>query len=83
MKLKTLVFTLFLVSASSFAQKVKYSKEEIKKMEQYLFNEGFNAPSVKNFYRNIKGRNNTQRFLQQNRYEKRSDFRGYPERQHF
>ncbi|MCF2221619.1 hypothetical protein H9Q08_20330 [Chryseobacterium sp. PS-8] len=47
MKLKTLVFTLFLVSASSFAQKVKYSKEEIKKMEQYLFNEGFNAPSVK------------------------------------
>lgn len=47
MKLKTLVFTLFLVSTSSFAQKVKYSKEEIKKMEQYLFNEGFNAPSVK------------------------------------
>ncbi|QWA37703.1 hypothetical protein [Chryseobacterium sp. ZHDP1] len=47
MKLKTLVFTLFLVSTASFAQKVKYSKEEIKKMEQYLFNEGFNAPSVK------------------------------------
>ncbi|WP_394666802.1 hypothetical protein [uncultured Chryseobacterium sp.] len=47
MKLKTLVFTLFLVSTASFGQKVKYSKEEIKKMEQYLFNEGFNAPSVK------------------------------------
>jgi hypothetical protein len=47
MKLKTLLLALFLVSTASFAQKVKYSKEEIKKMEQYLFNEGFNAPSPK------------------------------------
>ena len=47
MKLKTLLLALFLVSTASFAQKVKYSKEEVKKMEQYLFNEGFNAPSPK------------------------------------
>ncbi|WEK69377.1 MAG: hypothetical protein P0Y62_16275 [Candidatus Chryseobacterium colombiense] len=47
MKLKSLLFTLFLVSTASFAQKVKYSKEEIKKMEQYLFNEGFSGPSPK------------------------------------
>ncbi|WP_027380170.1 hypothetical protein [Chryseobacterium daeguense] len=47
MKLKTLLFALLLVSAASFAQKVKYSKDEIKKMEMYLFNEGFNAPSPK------------------------------------
>jgi len=47
MKLKTLVLALVLASTASFAQKVKYSKEEIKKMEQYLFNEGFNTPSPK------------------------------------
>lgn len=47
MKFKSLLLALFLVSTSSFAQKVKYSKEEIKKMEQYLFNEGFNMPSPK------------------------------------
>lgn len=47
MKLKTLLLSLFLVSTASFAQKVKYSKEEIKKMEQYLFNEGFSGPSPK------------------------------------
>jgi uncharacterized protein YdeI (BOF family) len=68
MKLKTLVFTLFLVSTASFAQKVKYSKEEIKKMEQYLFNEGFNAPSVKKASTVISKDGTTQRFLQQNRY---------------
>ncbi|UZT96965.1 hypothetical protein ODZ84_17410 [Chryseobacterium fluminis] len=45
MKLKALLFALSLVSVTSFAQKVKYSKEEIKKMEMYLFNEGFNTPS--------------------------------------
>lgn len=48
MKLKTLLLALCLVSVYSFAQdKVKYSKEEIKKMEMYLFNEGFNTPSPK------------------------------------
>ncbi|MFC3160673.1 hypothetical protein SAMN05443633_10512 [Chryseobacterium arachidis] len=47
MKLKKMLLALFLVSTASFAQKVKYSKEEIKKMEQYLFNEGFNTPSPK------------------------------------
>lgn len=47
MKIKALLFVLCLVSATTFAQKTKYSKEEIKKMEQYLFNEGFNAPSPK------------------------------------
>jgi len=47
MKLKTMLLALFLVSTASFAQKVKYSKEEIKKMEQYLFNEGFNTASQK------------------------------------
>ena len=45
MKLKALLFALSLVSVTTFAQKVKYSKEEIKKMEMYLFNEGFNTPS--------------------------------------
>mgnify|MGYP000993595596 CR=1 FL=1 len=47
MKLKSMLLALFLVSTASFAQKVKYSKEEIKKMEKYLFNEGFNSPSPK------------------------------------
>ncbi|WP_029298637.1 hypothetical protein [Chryseobacterium hispalense] len=47
MKLKTLMLAFVLVSTASFAQKVKYFKEEIKKMEQYLFNEGFNMPSPK------------------------------------
>ncbi|MDQ1094861.1 MULTISPECIES: hypothetical protein [Chryseobacterium] len=45
MKLKTFTLALLLAATSAFAQKVKYSKEEIKKMEQYLFNEGFNIPS--------------------------------------
>jgi hypothetical protein len=47
MKLKILLLTLCLASTATFAQKVKYSKEEIKKMETYLFNEGFNSPSPK------------------------------------
>ena len=47
MKLKALLLALCLVSITSFAQKVKYSKEEVKKMEMYLFNEGFNTPSPK------------------------------------
>ncbi|EJL70995.1 hypothetical protein [Chryseobacterium populi] len=48
MKFKTLLLTLCFVSTASFAQdKVKYPKEQIKKMEMYLFNEGFNTPSPK------------------------------------
>ncbi|MDQ0780155.1 hypothetical protein [Chryseobacterium sp. W4I1] len=47
MKLKTLLLTLCIAGTATFAQKVKYSKEEIKKMETYLFNEGFNSPSPK------------------------------------
>lgn len=48
MKFKALLLALFLVSISTFAQeKVKYTKEQIKKMEQYLFNEGFPGPSTK------------------------------------
>jgi hypothetical protein len=48
MKFKTLLLALCLAGTASFAQdKVKYSKEQIKKMETYLFNEGFNAPSPK------------------------------------
>lgn len=48
MKFKSLLLTLCFVSAASFAQdKVKYSKEDIKKMETYLFNEGFSSPSPK------------------------------------
>lgn len=48
MKFKALLLALSLSSAFSFAQdKVKYSKEDIKKMETYLFNEGFNIPSPK------------------------------------
>ncbi|WP_027388468.1 hypothetical protein [Chryseobacterium gregarium] len=45
MKLKTLMLALCLAGTATFAQKVKYSKEDIKKMEMYLFNEGFNTPS--------------------------------------
>jgi hypothetical protein len=45
MKLKTLLLALLLVSTASFAQKIKYSKEEKKEMNQYLFNEGFRNPS--------------------------------------
>jgi hypothetical protein len=47
MKLKTLLLALLLVSTASFAQKVKYSKEEKKEMNKYLFNEGFNTASQK------------------------------------
>ncbi len=47
MRLKTLLLALCVAGTSTFAQKVKYSKEEIKKMETYLFNEGFNTPSPK------------------------------------
>lgn len=48
MKIKALLLILSLTSTFSFAQdKVKYSKEEIKKMETYLFNEGFTIPSPK------------------------------------
>lgn len=47
MKFKILLLALCLTGTATFAQKVKYSKEEIKKMETYLFNEGFNAPSPK------------------------------------
>ncbi|MDR2236698.1 MAG: hypothetical protein LBE92_11280 [Chryseobacterium sp.] len=47
MRLKTLLLALCIAGTTAFAQKVKYSKEEIKKMETYLFNEGFNAPSPK------------------------------------
>lgn len=48
MKIKALLMALFLMSTLCFAQdKIKYSKEDIKKMEQYLFNEGFSGPSTK------------------------------------
>ncbi|CAM3156629.1 hypothetical protein DRF59_20155 [Chryseobacterium flavum] len=47
MRLKSLLLALCLAGTVSFGQKVKYSKEEIKKMETYLFNEGFNIPSPK------------------------------------
>ncbi|MFC0426727.1 hypothetical protein [Chryseobacterium scophthalmum] len=48
MKFKALLLALSFTSAFSFAQdKVKYSKEDIKKMETYLFNEGFPGPSTK------------------------------------
>jgi hypothetical protein len=48
MKFKALLLVLSLTSAFSFAQeKVKYTKDQIKKMEQYLFNEGFPGPSTK------------------------------------
>lgn len=48
MKIKALFFALSLVSISTFAQeKVKSTKEQVKKMEQYLFNEGFPRPSTK------------------------------------
>lgn len=39
---------LSISTISAFAQeKVKYTKDQIKKMEQYLFNEGFAGPSTK------------------------------------
>ncbi|MBB4808096.1 hypothetical protein HNP38_003436 [Chryseobacterium defluvii] len=48
MKLKALLLAFCLAGTFSFAQdKVKYSKDEIKKMETYLFNEGFSTPSPK------------------------------------
>ncbi|MEG1589657.1 hypothetical protein [Chryseobacterium sp.] len=48
MKFKTLLLVLSLTSTFSLAQeKVKYTKEQVKKMEQYLFNEGFSGPSTK------------------------------------
>lgn len=48
MKIKALLLLLSTLSVSAFAQeKVKYTKDQIKKMEQYLFNEGFSGPSSK------------------------------------
>jgi hypothetical protein len=48
MKFKILSLLFGFSSLLSLAQeKVKYSKEEVKKMEMYLFNEGFSGPSSK------------------------------------
>lgn len=48
MKFKALLLALSVVSISTFAQeKVKYTKEEKKEMNKYLFNEGFNTASDK------------------------------------
>mgnify|MGYP006955275698 CR=1 FL=1 len=48
MKFKALLLAFCCTTVLSFAQdKIKYSKEEIKKMETYLFNEGFVTPSPK------------------------------------
>jgi len=48
MKIKILLLCVSLSTISAFAQeKVKYTKDQIKKMEQYLFNEGFAGPSTK------------------------------------
>jgi hypothetical protein len=61
MRLKTLLLALCVAGTTTFAQKVKYSKEEIKKMETYLFNEGFNTPSPKK-HPQLFGWNHLQRF---------------------
>ncbi|KUJ60551.1 hypothetical protein AR687_17420 [Flavobacteriaceae bacterium CRH] len=48
MKFKVLSLMLCFSSLLSLAQeKIKYSKEDVKKMEMYLFNEGFSGPSSK------------------------------------
>ncbi|WP_265131800.1 hypothetical protein [Chryseobacterium oranimense] len=47
MKLKTLLLAVCVASTTAFAQKVKYSKEERKEMNRYLFNEGFDTASDK------------------------------------
>ena len=48
MKVKMLSLLLSFSSLLSVAQeKIKYSKEDVKKMEMYLFNEGFSGPSSK------------------------------------
>ncbi len=47
MKLKLTALALMLVSGLSFAQKVKYSKEEIKEMDNYMFEEMFTGFSPK------------------------------------
>ena len=47
MKLKLFTLSFLLLIGFTFAQKVKYSKEEIDKMETYFFNEGFSVPSPK------------------------------------
>ena len=48
MKFKILSLIFCFSTVLSLAQdKVKYSKEDIKKMEMYLFNEGFSGPSPK------------------------------------
>lgn len=47
MRLKSLLLVLCLAGTTAFAQKVKYSKEEKKEMNKYLFNEGFDTASDK------------------------------------
>lgn len=48
MKAKTLLLMLFFASAGLTAQeKIRYTKEQKKEMNQYLFNEGFNTASPK------------------------------------
>lgn len=44
MKLKLFTLSFILMIGFSFAQKVKYSKDQIDKMETYFFNEGFAKP---------------------------------------
>lgn len=45
--LKIMAISLFLVCGSAMAQKVKYSKNELKNLKTYYFNEGFVTPATK------------------------------------
>ncbi|HLV23562.1 MAG TPA: hypothetical protein VKY36_02135 [Moheibacter sp.] len=46
MKSKLLLLSALLTLNFSFAQKVKYEKEELKMLKTYYFNEGFNKPAT-------------------------------------
>src|SRR5690554_6876464 len=51
--IKISVILFVLTSGSAFAQKVKYSKDELKHLKGYFFNEGFNKPATKKVSRVI------------------------------
>jgi len=44
---KIFIVTIFLICGSAVAQKVKYSKNELRDLKHYYFNEGFNLPAAK------------------------------------
>jgi hypothetical protein len=61
MRLKTLLLTLCVAGTATFAQKVKYSKEEKKEMNRYFLMKGSIVQQTKSFHHYFKGQYRTSR----------------------